>query len=373
MSLSIVETRDWDDFESRRLAWTALWRQGRRLSFFQSFEWLRICRRHFGEAVTPRILWLKAGRETLGAWPLAAHASSTRLATRRRLAYAPDALAPVIRTADGRLVRLSPAYSAPLGPNPTAVLWYGCRRLAALDDWHQLQLGAVSVDALDFGRTRNALRQAGLATKEAPDTTRSLIDLRRGFQAYWRSRPVALTARLHGLVRELAPRHVRVIAFFGESAGSSAWNDRWLEPFVSLAAGDSPAVEPFRRWFVEMHAAACRHDAVRAMLLLLDDEPAACIYGFACDSRLEVLFEGERGDCRTGENGSTVLTMLRRDFLEGADRTKISCVDLGIEDRARDLAEWETSRMQLWRYTATQAAAWHVAAGRVRRWFDRRA
>lgn len=373
MSLTVLETRTWDELDDQRLAWTALWRQGRRLSYFQSFDWLRTCARHYGEQVAPRIIWVKAGRETLGALPLAASPRSTRLATHCRLSYAHDRLAPRCGAGEVGEFPLTPPFSWPLGPNPTATLWYGCRHLAACDDWDDLELGGVLLEGLDFGRTRTALRQAGLAAKESPASLRWFVDLRSGWHSYWQSRPATLVAALENYARSPAQRRSRIVRM---QPDSSDWNEidhRWLEACFDLAtrADALPAAATHRRWFAELHESALRARAVHAMLLLHDDEPVAGMYGFACDNRLEVLFAVQTQSATLG-----ALSSLWCAYARGAMQSGIASIDLGGDATAAsrsDLADWSTSHAQLWRYAATRSSSWHVTSERMRRWFGRRA
>ncbi|MCA9209854.1 MAG: cellulose biosynthesis protein, partial [Planctomycetales bacterium] len=61
-----VEINRIEELESYRLTWHHLLAQTRYASFFQTFEWLRIYWRHFGEGQRLRTLIVYRGGEPIG-------------------------------------------------------------------------------------------------------------------------------------------------------------------------------------------------------------------------------------------------------------------------------------------------------------------
>lgn len=355
----VEEIHDLDQLEDRRLAWTALWRQSRQPSFFQSFDWLKTYWRHFGRDRTLRIVWARAGRETLGALPLAIGATGAGHAMQRRLGYAQDRWAP---------------RCGPLGANPTATLWSGWRGLAALDDWDILDLRGVPFDSLDYGRTRVTLKQAGFSAHEAAEPQRLLAGLAGGWTNYLQLLGAQLAREVVRCQRKLAaqrPRFLRIrpacslsmASDLSECLVETCWNlapMAWRElltresPPMVMPTSGNPIDDLGLAWFRDIHDAAWNVGAADTGLLLLNDRPAAFVYGYAWEGRVEMLISAS-----AAEAPSEAQTLLWHEYLRDSAARGDQWIDLGGHSPlSAGLSVWATGRASPRRYVCRRANGW---------------
>ena len=165
--------------------WNLLLSDTREATFFQTFDWLETYLRHKeakqrGDRLRLRVLLVSGSDGPIGILPLVVTTEAMRIGSVRVLTYPMDGWG---------------TFYAPIGPQPTATLLAGLRHIAATPrDWDLVDLRWVDADGLDKGRTRQALRGAGLAAPQQPLMQAAQIELTNGWEAYWSSRDARLAA-----------------------------------------------------------------------------------------------------------------------------------------------------------------------------------
>jgi CelD/BcsL family acetyltransferase involved in cellulose biosynthesis len=171
----IVEINDLTDLEPYQLVWRALWQQTPDASFFQSLEWLKVYREHFGARNRLRVLITLSGKEVIGILPLAVVSRRLTSGFARVLSYATAPWLPV---------------TGPVGPNPTATLHAALKHQAGIRrDWDILDLRWPETDR---GKTKLAMELAGFAGHVDQSAATPTIDLEGDWQVYLDSRSIRL-------------------------------------------------------------------------------------------------------------------------------------------------------------------------------------
>jgi CelD/BcsL family acetyltransferase involved in cellulose biosynthesis len=149
----IVEINDFDRLTGLELLWSALLTRTAGASFFQSLDWLRAYWNHVGRDQRFRILIAYAGGEAIGIVPLTVAPERTKLGDVQVLTYP--------YCPGGH-------FFGPLGPHPAATLMLAMQHIQRTPrDWHVLDLRPIDRRGRDRGRTRNALKLAGLGASES--------------------------------------------------------------------------------------------------------------------------------------------------------------------------------------------------------------
>lgn len=284
--IRVTEINDIQRLDDIRLLWKSLCQRTRGESFFHSIAWLETWWRHFGRGNKLKVLLSTLAEKPIGILPLVVRRIDSSFGPVRMLGYPLSGW----ETTCG-----------PIGPNAAATLIASMRHLRdSPRDWDVIDLLRVDRNRRDGGRTRNAMRAAGLSCLSRPRRASAVVELEPNWTAYWANRPVELRRRFHRAQRRLAQfgrlEHVRFRAGadprdFGESLGSFDDDCRW-RLFDELArlrqVSETPAVA--RSQFLhEVHAAAVRAGAADLNLLRLNDRPIAAAYGFHCGGRVEVV------------------------------------------------------------------------------------
>lgn len=151
----VVEINAVEHLESIQLRWTSLLYETPGVSFFHTFDWLKLYRRHFGACQRLRVLLVHRHGDVLGILPLVVREETT--------------------SAGPGMVLTRPTISphhacGAIGPNPTATLMASLRHLAGqARDWDRLSLPCI--DEHDRRRTENAMALAGLHACHVQVTT----------------------------------------------------------------------------------------------------------------------------------------------------------------------------------------------------------
>lgn len=159
--ITVAEITQPEHFEEFRTLWRSLHQRTPGAALLQSREALECYARTYAGDVSLRMLVVHVGLQPVGILPLVCRQLPSRLGTLRALTY-PTCGA--FRCA------------GPIGPNPTATLVGAFQHLAAAPrDWDVIDLRGIDDVKHDHGRTRNALRVAGMATVQRDWSTIAVL------------------------------------------------------------------------------------------------------------------------------------------------------------------------------------------------------
>lgn len=316
--LRTFEIRDVEKLESYRLAWTSMWRAGRRPWFTQSLDWLAAFVKLQSDRVALRTLFVCDDEEILGIVPLVLTTESTRTGPHRTLRYP-----------------LFEGYGCcgPIGSQPTFVLLEAMQYLSRHEtEWDVLDLAGINVEEVDHGRTKTALHVARIDAEIGAWQTRSMISLRTAEDSE------RLAMRI-----ELLPERSRCFEYVryrpeGAMHGDAEPKFELFDDCLSIArqSDGGPGRGATEHALLghalvrELHATTARNGTLDVNLLYLDDAPAAFSYGYACDDEVTVIDAGL--DLRFAQEHAddALAAAMLEDSLERGDRV----LDLGTKPAA---------------------------------------
>ena len=341
--LLTFEIRDVEKLESYRLAWTALWRAGRRPWFSQSIDWVAAFVRLQSDRVALRTLFISDDEELLGIVPLVLTTESTRGGPLRTLRY------PLFEGF---------GCCGPIGSQPTFVLLEAMQYLARhADEWDVLDLAGIDVEEVDHGRTKTALHVARIGAEIGPWQTRRVVSLRTPEDA------ARLASRIDQLpVRSRCFEYVRYRPE-GAMHGDDEPRLELFDDCLGVArAGDDGAQSVLvgHALLRGIHETAARNGTLDVNLLYFDDEPAAFVYGYACDDCVTVIDAGMDRRFAAEHVDDALATAMLKDSLARGDRL----IDLGTRPAAW-LRSWSTGERVIHR---AQTARPRGIAAHVLQW-----
>jgi CelD/BcsL family acetyltransferase involved in cellulose biosynthesis len=360
----IVEVNDFAALAPWRGAWDRLWRQTPGASFFQTFDWLEIYWRYFGEGQRLRVLILQDCGQPQGIVPLAVTREATRLGKLRVLNY------PLAGWG---------SFYGPLGTLPTAALTLALAHIAATSrDWELLDLRYIERDAIDRGRTQTALAAAGLDARAAVACQAAMIDFSQGWDAYWASRESKFRNNLRRQRRKLQDLgEVKLVRHrpAGLAAGDGDLRFDLYDTCVELARkswqgssnkGTTLSHDCVREYLRETHAAAARLGCVDVNLLYVDEQPVAFAYNYHHGGTVQGIRNGYHPDfAKIGVGNMMYLYMLEDSFARG-DRL----LDLG-SDYLEVKRFWWTHLVDCYHYLHYPPTAGRAQLLRLKRWLCR--
>lgn len=268
--IHVAEIRDAAELDGIRLLWRSLWQRTRNASFLQSFECFETWCRHFGQSQQIKVLVATLAARPIGILPLVIRRSETLVGEVRQLTY-PATLADL-------------GYG-PIGPNTAATLVAVMRHLReSRRDWDVIDLPQLGVNQLDRGRTRNALRAAGMNHIAQAGRPAALVEFDRNWSSYWSTRPLESRRRFHQSERRLQQQGTLEFVRHRSQERNYGTGNSSCEKFERLAASTTA-----REFWRDIQAAAARHAAADLGLLKLDGRTIAAARGYAVDGRVDVL------------------------------------------------------------------------------------
>ncbi|HEV3417929.1 MAG TPA: GNAT family N-acetyltransferase [Pirellulales bacterium] len=319
----VTEINRLDDLIQYRLLWNSLLPQTRGATFFQSFEWLETYWRHHGDRQRLRVLIVSSDDRPIGILPLTVLPERTRLGTVRVLTYPLDGWG---------------TFFGAIGPNPTATLWAGLRHIhASPRDWDLVDLRWIDADGIDAGRTGQAMRAAGMATRGEPLVQATQIQLEGDWEKYWANRKARWRQNVARAERRLADcGELTYIRYRPDGSRHGDGDPRWdlYDACEAIARqswqggsddGTTLSHESVRDYLRDAHETAATAGGLDLNLLLLDGRPAAFAYNYHYRGSVYGLRMGFDPAVTTEGSGSVLLCRM----IENSFRRGDHLIDLG--------------------------------------------
>lgn len=348
-----------------RFVWRGLFAETRQASFFQTYEWFTCYWRHYGDRQRMRVLVIFRDDVAVGVVPLVIRTESTKAGPVRVLTYP---------------LHDWGSFYGPLGPQPTAALLMAFRHIADTErDWDIFDLRWLDQSGSDHGRTESAMTLAGMSPAAALWKDTALVEMPRGWQAYWASRKSHWRTNCRRNERRLEEHgEVRLVRY--RPLGSAAGDDdpRWylFEQCVELAKrswqgdvadGTTLSHEQIVGFLRDAHAEAVRLGMLDVCVLEVNGEAVAFAYNYHHDDQVFGLRMGHDRDERYEGAGTVLMMHMLRDSAERGD----TLVDLGPE-YLECKRNWLTRLAASGRATYYPPAALRAQVLRLKRWWDRR-
>ncbi len=323
--VQVLEINALEELASFRLVWRKLLGETRRASFFQSLDWLEPHLSHYGAEQKLRVLMVSGSEGQLGILPLVVRPQQTRLGSLRVLTYPLDSWG---------------SFFGPIGPYPAATLLAGLAHLrSSRRDWDLLELRWVNRDAVDFGRTLNALGALELPAAEVPSTKAASIDMDGDWPAYWSSRDTHFRKNVDRSRRRLAERgKIDYLRYRPAGIARGDSHPRWdlYDICERLAAaswqgssrsGNTLSHASVRAYLRDAHLAAVNAGAVDMNLLYVNARPAAFAYCYHYQGHVSGLRMGYDPSAAHEGAGSVLTALMLEDSFRRGDRL----FDLGAD------------------------------------------
>jgi CelD/BcsL family acetyltransferase involved in cellulose biosynthesis len=371
----VTEINDSSQLSHYRLLWQSLLPQTRGATFFQTLDWLEAYWRHFGHCQRLRVLVVATDNRPIGILPLAVKPEKTRLGAVRVLTYLLDGWG---------------TFYGPIGPNPTATLLAGLRHIGATPrEWDVVDLRGIDSDGIDAGRTKNALRIAGLGAVEQHLSKCAQIELAadprsgirknsdavQAWQHYWSNRKPRFRQNIARAERRLA-EHGKVSYIRYRPAGNrfDDGDPRWdlYDTCESIARqswqgaatdGTTLSHESVRDFLRDAHQTAAAAGGLDLNLLLFDGRPAAFAYNYHYRGSIYGLRMGFDPNVATDGSGNVLLRRMIEDSFQRGDQL----IDLG-PDSIDIKRRWATRIQSSYHYQHYAPRQIKAQALRMKRW-----
>ncbi len=332
--IHVSEINDETGLDGIRLLWNSLWRRTRGASYFQSFDWLTLYWRHFSGSQKLKVLVASLAGKPIGILPLVVRKTETSFGRVNVLTYPLD--------------NWGTCYG-PIGPNSAATLIAAMRHLREnRSDWDVLDLHHVDVNRVDRGRTRNALRAAGMNCLSRPSRTAALVDLDSDWMTYWSERPLQSRRLYHQSERQLEQAgKLEFVRFRPEeqSYGNADCRGDLFDEFLSLRPFSSTDSSAGRAFFCESHFTAARMAAVDLNLLRLNGRPIAAAYGHHVNGQVDIIRSGVAEEYK-GDAGRVLTARMLQDGASRGDQ----CYRFA-PPTCSFVTDWQTSELETARLT----------------------
>ena len=336
--ITVAEINDIERLASLRLTWQSLWNRMRNPSFFGSLDWLEHYLRRFGSQQKLRALVVSVAGNPIGIVPLVVKRVSTRLGVVRALTYPLDGWG---------------TFYGPVGPHSAATLMGAMRYLSnTRRDWDLIDLRYVDFERSDRGRTRKAMRAAGLQSYQRVWRPAVVVDMHGGWQEYWDTRSPDLQMEYEA--REQQFSQLGRVSFDryrpgGTICGETERRRDLFAAFEKLATANGNADRPTAGdgldFLRDLHASAVDAGTVDLNLLSLNGKPIACAYNYHRGGLVEPVQIAVDPDTMPGAECVLMGRMLH-DSSERGDRTFL----FNRQDTAV-ASPWQTSTLASYRYT----------------------
>ncbi len=318
---TVVEVRTREEASSLQSAWRELAEVTPQANFFQSWDWLTTYADFLPATSSLRIYAVVEGERVVGIFPMVLCEEHRRVGTMRVLTPALDSWGTLF---------------TPLGHDPQQVLTSVLRHLRNQQrDWSILSLrwldernGRMDVD--------RALDEAGWRYLIAKEHRGVLVDCRRDWEQYWRSRPKKWRHNLERLSRKLArelgePRFCRWRGVVTEPDRSQIWQSCQQVARASWQAEAEkgvPLCDPSHLPFLEaLHHTAAQHGYLDVTMMFVDQRPVAFGYNLVFQGRVTGFRVGYDQQFRSYGVGM----QLARFTLEDSFRRGDEWFDFGID------------------------------------------
>lgn len=363
---TVREINDPAELENLRCLWHSLLQQTPDGSFFHSLDWLLTYWRHFSEGQRLRVLVVSSEGRDIGILPLVVRQARRRLGRLRVLTYPLDDWG---------------SFYGPIGPNPTATLLAGLNHVRRTRrDWDLIELPWIDEDGYDAGRTRVALRNAGLAASREPWTTSALVDLEShgSWDAYWASRTSHWRTNVRRSMKRLAEQGTVEYVRYRPAGAASGNSDTRLDLYNqceqlaaaswqgSSTSGTTLSHEAIRAFLRDCHQAAAHAGALDMNLLLVDGKCVAFNYAYQQNGYVFGLRTGYLDQEQFAGAGTVLQARMIEDSFARGDRV----YDLGpgyLECKKN----WQTQLRASYRYSHFPSTAPAAQLVRAKRGLER--
>jgi len=309
--IGVVELNSFDDLARIRETWRELWEATPGATFFQSWDWLRSYWRLNSDGQQLKVLLFTLRARPIGIVPLVVRPLPSPLGKIPALTWP---------------LQDYGAFYGAIGPNPAATLTAAFRYLAsARRDWAVIDLPHIDEFGADNGRTRNALRNARLKSRQTNMVLFPTVDLGDSWDCYLDELP--LTNRSQYIQAEQLASQYGKLSFHrwrpeGSESGETERRHDLFGQFRDLkqqSTSQNANADRELRLIEDVHPAAVDAGVVDLCTLCVGGVPAASSYGYATNGTLELLFveaPGNNGDLMH----AVLLSHLIRDSFMRNDR-----------------------------------------------------
>ncbi len=357
----VLEINDIETLGDYRLLWDSLLPETPHASFFQTYDWLQVYWKHFGEGQRLRVLIVRAAGKPIGIVPLCVRRRNHAIGSVRVLSYPLE---------DWGM------FYGPLGKNQAATLMAAMKHIARTPhDWEEIDLPWVAGNTTDNGRTQRAMQFANLSPRVTPYQSTSHVEMEGTWGDYLAGREAKVRYELRRNLRQI--ERLGKVEFvrhrpepLRQGDGDCRWDLYDLCEKVSQASwqaksttGNTLCHSRVRDFCRDAHAVASKLGMVDMALLKLDGEAVAFGYNYHYQGHIFGLRMGYDASISAKGLGKALLSYQIRDGFERGDR----CMELGMGDQ-KFKQQVRTRSEASCRLTYTPATAWRPQLLRASRW-----
>jgi len=334
-------------------------------TFFQSFEWLEAYWRHFSAGKTLRTLIVLEDDRPAAIVPLIVRLEESRVGMLRVLTYPLDNWG---------------SFYGPIGPDPAAALKTAMEHIhRTTRDWDMIELRWMGAPGTNPLQAQNAMLSAGFQAYPTLWNQTAAVDFSGGWEKYLAGRKGVWLRRMRQTEEKLSRRN-RVSYLRCRPAGKQQGDGdphwdlyeacetiAWKSWQASATDGTTLSHESVRSFLRELHSLAASAGAVDMNLLMLNDRPAAFIYGYQYLGRVYGLRRGFDAECSRTGLGSVLLWNTLKDSALRGD----SIYDMGIGS-LESKRHFQNCLLPIYRISHFPAAVLRTQLLRFSRWLKGR-
>jgi CelD/BcsL family acetyltransferase involved in cellulose biosynthesis len=362
---SVLEINTIDQLTPFGTDWEELLRETPGATFFQSFEWLQAYWRHFGAGKRLRTIIVLQDERPVAIIPLVVRLEETRVGHLRVLTYPLDNWG---------------SFYGPIGPDPAAALKTAMEHIHRTPrDWDMIELRWIGAPGTDPRQSHNAMRSAGYQAYPTIWNLTAAVDFSAGWDDYLHGRKGIWLRRMRQTEEKLF--RLGKVSYLrcrpaGKQQGDSDPHWDLYDACEAIARsswqatatdGTTLSHESVRAFLRELHALAAEAGAADMSLLMLNDRPAAFIYGYHFRGYVYGLRRGFDADLSRTGLGSVLLWNTIKDSAQRGDRI----YDMGIGSM-ESKRHFQNCMLPIYRLSHFPAAVLRTQFLRFGRWLEGR-
>jgi CelD/BcsL family acetyltransferase involved in cellulose biosynthesis len=363
--LSVREINAIGELASLRSDWEELLGKTPGATFFQSLAWLEIYWRHFNAGQQLRVLLVLEDARPAAIVPLVVRLEKSRVGRVRVLTYPLDNWG---------------SFYGPIGADAAIALGAAMGHIRRTPrNWEMLELRWIGAPGTNPQQTQNALRAAGLQAYRTLWNQTAAADFSGGWDEYLAGRKGIWLRRMRQSHERLSRQgRVSYVRCRPEGSERGDGDPHWdlydaceaiaRQSWQSAATdGTTLSHESVRSFLREVHAAAAAAGTVDMNLLLLDDEPAAFIYGYHYQGYVYGLRRGFDAQRSRAGLGAVLLWLTLQDSAQRGDR--IYDMGMGSLESKR---HFQSRLLPIYRFSHFPAGVFRTQLLRISRWLKGR-